>query len=454
MVGVMADHVKEAFNSVSKHRGLIAATVLAVAVATTPADDLQKHNQLLPRHAETEQQALASDKIDVVQRPLPNTPSLGEIWARHGLDGEKITVALAALSPDQQQSLTQRSDALFAEKGFADVLRRMEGGKQKKLSDLVQKLSEVPEGMRIITTDYVRIDKEQNDAVWREFQEKAEPAFYRHLAATRETELRNAGFCDYAIDCLRRGLGPTNAEGISYNVDIDHLTERAGGGVMCLEKSVDPVLGAEMFPINHASNLCLIMREVHVQLKNEINGLQNIAEVPLGETRRIIMAVPEENRQLMMLHANELRAEMQPPPETSYFALGPSLLLTNRMALVKDTIISATPGQIQKYFDSDIAEDFSHTLKLWDTLAQSLQTARDNNDFKGSDVKRTLKNCDDFLKPLEKMMADARMPQGAVESLAQISTRIYTLLDAPADGGRVEKNMNGPKAERSAYAHA
>lgn len=447
----MADRAKESFNTAARRRGIIAAAVMAVGVSGVQADDMQTQYQLSLRHSGgNEQQIIPPDKAETISPPQADRPSIGEIWAKRGLDSDKITAALSALTADQQQNLARSSDAMFAQEGFADIIRRMEGGKQKKLNELVQKLAEIPDGMRIITTNYVRIDKEQNDMVWREFQEKAEPAFYKHLAATREAELRDAGFCDYAIDCLRRGLGPTNAQGISYNVDIDHLTERAGGGVMCTEKSVDPVLGGDaMFPINHASNLCLIMRDVHVHVKNEINALQNISEVPHGETRRIIMAVPTEDKQLVMIHSQNLRADTQPPPETSYFALGPSLLLTERMARMKDTIVSAPADQIAQYFNADLAQDFNHTLKLWETLAQSLQTARANGDFKARDAARTQKNCDDFLKPLEAMMAETRMPPQAIEKLAEISTRIYNFLDAPADSGRAP-----PKPERSLHGHA
>lgn len=430
----MADHVKEAFNAVSRRRNFIAAAVLAAAVAAVQSDDLQTQFAASLQHAETEQVIAPGDKVQVIQPPLAETPSLAEVWAQHGLDSEKITAALAALTPEQQKNLFLRSGKLFAEEGFADVLRRMESGKPKKLNDLVQKLADVPEGMRVITTDYVRVEASQNQAVWREFQETAEPAFYRHLAATREAELREAGFCDYAIDCLRRGLGPTNAEGISYNVDIDHLVERAGGGTMSTERSVDPVLGGEMFPINHAANLCLIMRDVHVQVKNEINGLQNISDVPLGETRRIIMAVPEEGRQLMMLHAKDIRAEMQPPPETSYFALGPSLLITNKLQEMRDIVTDSTPAQRQAFFDNSLRADFEHTLKLWEALATSLQHARANDALPGKDVKCTLANCEKYLKPLEEMMAAAQMPQEPLENLGDISKRIYASLKSDSVG--------------------
>lgn len=431
----MTDRAKESFNSAARRRGFVAAAVLAAGVAGAQADDMQTQYQLSLRHTGNEQQIIPPGKAEVISPPQADRPSLGDIWAQRGLDSEKITTALAALTAEQQQNLARRSDAMFKQEGFADVLHRMEGGKQKKLTELVQKLADMPDGMQIITTNYVRIDKEQNDKVWLEFQEKAEPAFYKHLAATREAELRDAGFCDYAIDCLRRGLGPTNAQGISYNVDIDHLTERAGGGVMCTEKSVDPVLGGDaMFPINHASNLCLIMREVHVQVKNEINALQNISEVPHGETRRIMMAVPEEGKQLMMLHAKDLRAEMQPPPETSYFALGPSLLITNKLQEMREIVTDSTPAQREAFFNNSIRADFEHTLKLWDALATSLQHAKQNDALRGRDITRTIGNCDDFLKPLESMMTAAQMPQEALDNLGNISKRIYAYLK-PDDTG-------------------
>lgn len=431
----MAGGTKETFNLAAR-RGVVAAAVLAAGVAAVQQDAIQTQYQIALRHPHTEQGAKlpTPPQAAIEQHPAGELRPVADVWKDHGLSGPKVQAAIEALSPQEQAQLAQNSEQFFKQDGFADIIRRMEDGKQKKITDMVQKLANIPDGMRIITTDYIRITKEQNDAVWREFQEKAEPAFYRHLAATRETELRAAGFCDYAIDCLRRGLGPTTAQGISYNVDIDHLTERAGGGVMCTQKSVDPVLGGgAMFPINHASNLCLIMRDVHAHVKNDINNLQNISEVPHGETRRIIMAVPDEDKQLMMIHAQDLRAEMQSPPDTSYFALGPSLLITRDLELLMRDNISLPEEHTRVFYEAQIEPAFKHTLKLWQALAAALEHGAENGNVKAADIKRTRDNCDAYLKPLEKAMTDANMPKEAVDSLRDIGNRIYAHLTPAGD---------------------
>ncbi|HRI77534.1 MAG TPA: hypothetical protein PLX33_11190 [Alphaproteobacteria bacterium] len=440
----MAERTKDAFNN-SARRRLAVAAALAVGVATTPTEGMQTEYQaslLAPKAAtpaNLHQRPETLQTLAAMQPPV----ILREIWAEKGLSGEKFDAAFAALGDGQQQKLAQRSAAMFEQQGFADVMLKLAEGKQAKLSTVIERMAEMPAGMQIITTDYTRIAKEQNDAVWLEFQERAEPAFYRHLAATQEKELRAAGLCDYALDCMRRGLGPTNKEGISYNVDIDHLVERGGGGAMSTEKAVDPVHGgAPMYLVNHVSNLCLIMRDVHTQTKNVINNQQGLGEIAVGETKRICMAVPTDENRLMMLQKEELRAGMQPPPETSYFALGPSLLITRDLERLMRDNIAPPEEHARVFFEVQIEPTFNHTLKLWQALVASLDHGIENGTVKAADIKRTRDNCDGYLKPLEKAMADANMPKEAVDSLRDISNRIYAHL-TPAD----DNKSTAPKAQ-------
>jgi len=439
-IGIMAESPKESFNT-SARRNLMAAAAVALGIAGVQQDEL--HTQFeaslfMPKSGEPlVKNTPEAQKNSAPLEPAPRPRALQEIWSDQGLSGEKFDAAFAALSAEQKDRLALRSQAFFAQAGFTDVMQRMAEGKQKKLNDLLAKIADIPPGMRLITTDYNSIESEQNKIVWQEFQERAEPAFYRHIAATQETALREAGFCDYAIDCTRRGHGPTNKDGIHYNVDIDHLTERKGGGAMCMEKSVDPVLGgAPMYPINHVSNLCLIMRDVHTQTKNTINGLQDIGAIPAGETRRIVMAVPEEGKELLMLHPQDIRAGMQPPTETSYFALGPSLLIMRDLERYKKNIVSQNAAATREFFDDVIRDDFSHTLKLWTALALTLEHADAEGTLKTPSIKSTIKNCNDYLKPLENLMAEIQAPQDALENLVHISHRIYGILSPSADGER------------------
>lgn len=431
----MTERTKDAFNN-SARRRLAVAAALAVGVATTPSDGMQTEYQASLQSPKTATPVNANPRPEVLQTLSAIQPPviLRELWAGKGLSGEKFDTAFAALSDAQQQRLSQQSPALFEQPGFADVMQKLAEGKQAKLNTIIERIAEMPRGMQIITTDYTRVSKEQNDDVWLEFQERAEPAFYRHLAATQEKELRAAGFCDYAIDCMRRGLGPTDKDGISYNVDIDHLVERGGGGRMSTEKAVDPVHGgAPMYLVNHVSNLCLIMRDVHTQIKNSINNQQGLSDIAVGETKRICMAVPTDENRLLMLQKEDIRAGMQPPPETSYFALGPSLLITRDLDRLMRDNIAPPEDQARVFYEAQIEPTFKHTLKLWQALVASLEHGLENGTVKSADIKRTRDNCDGYLKPLEKAMTDANMPKEAVDSLRDISNRIYAHLSLAGD---------------------
>jgi len=446
----MAERTKDAFNN-SARRRLAVAAALAVGVATTPSEGMQTEYQaslLAPKTAApvsvNPRDTGALQVLTAIQPP----DALREIWSSHGLSGDKFDAAFSALNDSQQRKLAQRSPAMFEQPGFADIMQRVAEGKQDKISTMIARMADMPNGMQIITTDYTRVPSEQNKLVWAEFQERAEPAFYRYLAATREQELRDAGFCDYALDCMRRGLGPTNKDGISYNVDIDHLVERAGGGSMSFDKAVDPVHGgAPMYLINHVSNLCLIMREVHTEIKNTINGQQNLSAIAEGDTQRICMAVPTEENRLLMLQKTDIRAEMQPPKETSYFALGPSRLIQRDLERLTRDNISPPEEHARVFYEAQIEPAFKHTLKLWHALASSLEQGLENGSFKGQDVKNTRANCDEFLKPLEKAMIDANMPKEAVDSLREVSNRIYAYL-TPTDDKKSAAAQTKSKQEK------
>lgn len=445
----MADQPKDSFNN-SARRKLMTAAAMALGIASVPQDEIRTQldvSLFAPNAGPFVKGDPDTQKNTALNQPVQRPLAVEEIWRDRGLSGQKFSEAFAALSAEQKGRIAERSNDLFAQAGFTDVMLRMAEGKQKKLNDILEKIADIPSGMRLITIDYNSIESEQNKIVWQEFQERAEPAFYRHLAATQETALREAGFCDHAIDCMRRGHGPANKDGLHYNVDIDHVTERKGGGAMCMEKSVDPVLGgAPMYPINHVSNLCLIMRDVHTQTKNAINGLQDIGAIPAGETRRIVMSVPEVGKELMMLHTSDVRAGLQPPKETSYFALGPSLLIRNDLIEMGEIVTVSTPQEREKFFNDMIRPNLTHTLKLWGAFADSLERARAAGTLKGRDVSDLLVNCNDFLKPLEEAMTRTRMPQEALENLGNISKRIYGHLEN-GDSGKpqVPKNAEGKK---------
>ncbi|MBW7911231.1 MAG: hypothetical protein H3C49_08170, partial [Alphaproteobacteria bacterium] len=127
---------------------------------------------------------------------------------------------------------------------------------------------------------------------------------------------------------------------------------------------------------------------------------------------------------------------------TSYFALGPSLLITRDLERLMRDNIALPEEHARVFFEVQIEPTFNHTLKLWQALVASLDHGIESGTVKAADIKRTRDNCDGYLKPLEKAMADANMPKEAVDSLRDISNRIYAHL-TPAD----DNKSTAPKAQ-------
>lgn len=433
----MAEPLRNTFNSKAYRRAL-AVSALALNAAIMP-QDITAYT-ILPRESHA-----FEEKINArVEQTIPYNPTaentikilspltLAETWANMGAP-ENVIEGIARQSSDVQDKLASRTPELFSNRDFLSVLEHASSGKAKNIDKLLTAIANIPPEMDIITLAYTKITPEQNNAVWAEFQAHSEPAFYRHLAANHANALKAAGFCDYAISCLERGLSPTTEDGMPYNVDVDHVVERAGGGRMSLEKSVDPATGGpETFPVNHIGNLCLIMKSWH-HTKNDLNGAQNIGATPVGETRMLCMALPPLDKRAALLSAELVQPYLPPSGRDSiYFTQGASQLLTTKMeAIASEATFSPDTGE--KLFKAVFEPDFNHTVNLWSRVTEHIENLAADGSLRPQEAADLQKNCDGFLTPLLSASSKIHVPADALAKLSQIGDRMQTVITALQD---------------------
>ncbi|MFH1158555.1 MAG: hypothetical protein V1721_06695 [Pseudomonadota bacterium] len=162
----------------------------------------------------------------------------------------------------------------------------------KKFNDLVDNM---PKGFRLVPVLYTKVDSKQNAEVMTEFSGRVRRLFLQHLANTYEAELDALGIPPHGIEQMKKGNNPDDGNDALYAIDVDHLVERSGGGRMSMEKEVDPMMPAGSTPtfrINHFSNLFLLPEQIH-GVKNWMNDLQGIHKMGTGESKWVLMMIPE-----------------------------------------------------------------------------------------------------------------------------------------------------------------
>lgn len=433
----MAEKLQKTFNS-KAYRRTLAVSVLALNAAIMPQDlsafppparaDNMFEEKIYARPDQVAPQSPTDEAPVQILSPL----TLSEAWANFGAP-EDVIDGISRQSSEVQDKLAARTAELFSNRDFLSVLENASGGKAKNIDKLLATIASIPPEMDIITLAYTKIAPEQNNAVWAEFQAQSEPAFYRHLAANHADELKSAGFCDYAISCLERGLSPTTEDGVPYNVDVDHVVERAGGGRMSLEKSIDPATGGpETFPVNHIGNLCLIMKSWH-HAKNDLNGAQNIGATPVGETRMLCMALPPPDKRAALLGAELVQPYLPPTGRDSiYFTQGATQLLTKKMEdIASEADFGAETGE--KLFKAIFQPDFSHTLNLWSRVTEHIENMAADGSLRPQEAGSLQETCDTFLTPLISASNKVHIPADALAKLSKIGDRMQTVITALHD---------------------
>jgi hypothetical protein len=161
--------------------------------------------------------------------------------------------------------------------------------------DFEKIIANVPKGFRLTPVLYSKVEREQNAEVYTEYSRHVRRNFLKYIAEHHANELAALGICQTGIDRMKKGLDPADANGVLYKVNIDHIVERSGGGQMSLQKAADPLLqpGSEpTYLVNHMSNLILLPEQVH-EAKNTLNDAQQASKTKYGESRWVLMLIPE-----------------------------------------------------------------------------------------------------------------------------------------------------------------
>jgi len=164
--------------------------------------------------------------------------------------------------------------------------------------DFERVLTSVPEGFKLTPVLYSRITTAENAKIKEEYSFRVRPAFLRFCAEHHADELKKLGICDGGIERMRNGLDPANEKGELYQINIDHILERAGSGQYGKTKASDPdnATAPPAYLPNHFGNLMLIPEQVH-EFKNLLNQIQDAAETRPGDAKWILMMTPVRNEE-------------------------------------------------------------------------------------------------------------------------------------------------------------
>ena len=165
----------------------------------------------------------------------------------------------------------------------------------KSQRNFEQLVANVPKGFRLTPVLYSKIEHDHNDQVYDEFKKEVRRNFLKYVAAHHAGELSKLGICPHGIERMKKGLDPADENDMLYEVNIDHIIERSGGGKMSLQKGADllqPPGSGKTYLVNHFDNLILLPEHVH-EAKNMLNDAQQAAQTPYGDSKWVLMLIPE-----------------------------------------------------------------------------------------------------------------------------------------------------------------
>lgn len=160
-----------------------------------------------------------------------------------------------------------------------------------------QLIAEVPEGFSLVPVYYSKITQTENQAVHDEYLSNVRTRFLKFIGESHADAARALGICEHGIERMKMGLDPADEQGRQYEMNIDHIIERAGSGLWAAGKEKDPDQKPEVedkFRQNHFGNLILIPTKIH-DYKNTLNGIQRIGNLQPGEGKWILMMAPQRS---------------------------------------------------------------------------------------------------------------------------------------------------------------
>lgn len=153
---------------------------------------------------------------------------------------------------------------------------------KKARKAVAEAVAQISPGMSVAPTFYKPIPKggRSGKDIRNEYRKKVRPRANAYLAMYHERDLRTKlGFDDKAIERMREGLSPRDAQGNFYDFTWDHIIEIGGSGRLSQETAPDPKLAnlpgwppmGPTCPVNHLNNLFAIPESEHAH-KNTIMG--------------------------------------------------------------------------------------------------------------------------------------------------------------------------------------
>ena len=224
--------------------------------------------------------------------------------------------------------------------------------KKKEQQGILENIIEnVPDGFKLVTVWYSRIKNSQNLEVRKEYNKNVRRAFLNYLATHHAKELYELGICENGVACMKRGTTPVNTDGMLYDVDIDHIVEKFGGGLLSRKKIVDLLRldkKKPIFMVNHFNNLLLLPEGIH-RFKNILHRIQDIDEIKPGEGAWVLTLIPETN--------NKLSGFVSPPQTSKHHLYGTKMRPPNLDNKINQTryMISKALEAITTFRDETIS---------------------------------------------------------------------------------------------------
>jgi hypothetical protein len=178
------------------------------------------------------------------------------------------------------------------------ILQKAEKSQSQK-EQFEEIIKDVPQGFKLVPVLYSKITQEENAAIHQEYLKNVRSRFLQFVGENHADDLKALGISDYGIERMKKGLDPSDADGKQYETNIDHIIERSGSGLWAQSKETDPDQrsGVEpKFRQNHFGNMILLPEEIH-EYKNTLNNLQRIGDLQPGQSKWILMMVPERSAQ-------------------------------------------------------------------------------------------------------------------------------------------------------------
>lgn len=178
-----------------------------------------------------------------------------------------------------------------------DILGDLRANDPISAGQLESALKSIPPGFAAAPVLYTRIAKDKNRSIENEFSNLVRPAFMKYLGEHHAPALSALGICNHGIERMKKGFDPANTNNQRYEVNVDHIIERAGSGAYLSKRRVDAESGLQdpVYRVNHFANLMLMPISVH-EYKNKLNDLQALSRMREGESRWAIMMVPVRDK--------------------------------------------------------------------------------------------------------------------------------------------------------------